>query len=377
VLPLPGAAYALGNDLDEWVWRRPNVTVEPHNQTSGSGPVRFWAVTMTFSNKRTPRDSADRKRCGDQKIEDPLMEPPKVSGSFVRYSEEAAFDRNLNPILTSAFEPIKGKEVEFDSNRWQVTVEMNLPDLDLQYWNALKDCVNSKDMWGVPRRCVKFSDFKWSRQLYGLCYFYYTVTLTFDIDVRFYKYPYEDDLYAYRSGFDRDIMDAGTMVIRGRWVTDPADPDYGLYKCDPDIEDGAHPGYPTEAARSLTSNYIRYVDSKGNPGTVVLDGKGMPAQREISKTQIWLVYDIINPENSFQFSGTCKQGLELKMPGLQEVYGPYDSELDRIIAMFNLLGGGSETILTSCSEDELSPGTIRVERYPEIDFLGLGIPASL
>lgn len=198
-LPTVGSAWSFDNDSDAWAFCTPKMKVTP---VVVEEPNTIWRVEQVFSTIPT-------KRCQDTDIEDPLDEPDRISGSFVKYTKEAIYDRNGDAITNSSFERFRGAVVERDFNRPTVRVEKTLSTLPLGTFSSLIDYVNDSTMWGLPARCVKLSNASWERLLYGVCNYYYVVTYEFDID-------YES--------FDRHILDEGTKVlIDGGDPTDPRD----------------------------------------------------------------------------------------------------------------------------------------------------------
>lgn len=261
-LPLIGSAWAIGNDYDLWVWRRPQTSVRRAPEYEKGEAGRYWEVGMTFSNRiATPGgggtggvggDSGGGYgggKCQDGQTQDPLLEPPRVSGSFVKYREEAARDKNGRPILNSAHERIRGPQVEFDRSRPTVKIEQNVLDLQLALMSAMQDCVNSVPMWGLPRRCIKFSVPQWSQQFYGTCYPFFTRCLEFDIN---------------QETFDRTVMDEGTKFLNGEW--NPANLAWTLKNIAGAPPDPNNPRH-----------FIRAIDPYGNPIRAPLNGRGLPA----------------------------------------------------------------------------------------------------
>jgi hypothetical protein len=231
--------WAFGNDLDAWATCKLDAEIKQF----GGKPSTWFEVTQIFSTK------PDTKRCKDQQIEDPLMQPPKVSGGTAKFSEEATHDRYGNPIFNSAFEQIRGPQVEFDKNKHTVNIEMNVPSLLLDYVSSFVDGVNDTTLWGNAARTVKLSDFQWEKKYYGTCYVYYTWKFTFEIDYR---------------GWDRTLLDEGTKVIRGDWDRDPNSDRYTDWVM------------ATGADTSNPSDFIRFKDWNGENCRVILNGDGFP-----------------------------------------------------------------------------------------------------
>lgn len=238
-LPVPGALWNLGTDVDHWAWCKWGASSKPV-LSDESSPT--WTVEFTFSTKPD-------KRCQSVPVENPLLEPTKISGGAVKYQEEASYDRFGNPIQNSAFQPIKGPTVEFDADRHQIKVERNVPILDLPLLEALIETVNDSPLWGLPARCVKFSTYNWSRKFYGQCGIYYTLSMDFDIR---------------GDTFDRSVIDKGTKVLSGHW--DGKNANWVL-----DDIGGVTPDYRNP------QHYIAATDKVGNPMEVILNGFGVPS----------------------------------------------------------------------------------------------------
>lgn len=253
-LPQPGATWNYGNDVDTWAWCRPTASVKICTPKEKG---HEWEVTQTFSSKPLP---PNQQRCNNTPIEDPLLEPQKISGSFNKYTEEASIDRFGNPIVNSAWEPITGPQAEFDANRTSIVIEQNVLDLQLAVIDALKNTVNDDTMWGVPRRCIKLSEVTFDRKFYGQCFPYYTRKFTFDVNIK--KDPVTGVL---SSGFDHDVSDKGTKMLYGHW--DAKSGDYILDKIGgvitPDPKNPQH--------------FVAAKSRDGTPTNVPLNGFGLPA----------------------------------------------------------------------------------------------------
>lgn len=240
-LPSPGSQWNFGVDIDIWATCKLDADVRPYKD-DGKG-ISHFLVTQTFSTK------PDGKRCKDQQIEDPLLQPPKVSGGSNRATEEATHDRFGEPILNSAFEQIRGPQVEFDRSKHTVNIEMNVPNLLIEFVSLFVDTVNANTLWGCAPRTIKLSQWDWEKKYYGTCYAYYTWKFMFEIDSR---------------GFDRDILDEGNKVIRGDWDRDPESPRYTDWL----------PASSADFDNPL--DYIRFKDWNGENCRVILDGTGRP-----------------------------------------------------------------------------------------------------
>lgn len=242
-LPLVGSVYSFGNDYDQWAFCWPDRKVTMIDEKENT---RFWRVESHFSTKPL-------SRCQDEEVEDPLLEPQKISGSFVKYTKEAVTDRDGQYIRNSAHELFRGAQVEFDESKPNVRIEQNVAHLELPLCSSMMDCLNDRDLWGLSPRCIKLSGFSWERKVYGQCNYYFT--RVFDFDVKY-------------DTFDKDLLDEGTKVLNGFWdLTTGAYITKKINGLDPDADNPQH--------------FIRYKDRNGENARVVLNGQGLPASTMI------------------------------------------------------------------------------------------------
>ena len=237
VLPQMGDLYAIGGDTDNYAYCHPDMKISLKDAKDGELGVN-WKVQMKFSTRAI-------ERCMNGERTDPTTEPQKVSGSFVKFTQEYRYDRFGNFVTNSALEPIRGPDSEFDANRPTVRIEQNRYSLDLSTLANMVDTVNNSPLWGLPKRCIKLSDVTWERKIYGKCSFYFTRTFNFDINY---------------NTFDRAVGDFGTMVLKGQWNQTTKS-----WAVDP------------TADRNNPQHFMKYTDIIGNTCPVVLNGYGLPA----------------------------------------------------------------------------------------------------
>lgn len=241
-LPRPGAVWNVGGEIDPWAFCTPRMRITPRikNELMPDGEAQ-WEVEQEFSTRSFTR-------CTERSIEDPLLMPPNISGSFVSYVQEVTRDRYGRALKTSSHEIIRGAQVEFDHSNPTVRIEQNLPALGLSSLCSAMNKVNMTYMWGLGRRMVKLSNASWERKLYGTCRYYYTRSLEFDINF---------------NTFDRYVLDEGTKALNGHmgpngtWVVDKIG--------------------TTTPNPSNPSHFCQYKDAKGENARVVLNGAGVPA----------------------------------------------------------------------------------------------------
>lgn len=234
-LPSVGSTWSFGNDVDPWAFCTPYVKAVPLYQDKGT----FWLVTHKFSTK--PRD-----RCQDTNIENPLLEPQKVSGGFRKEKTKAKKDRFGTPIETTSFEEV---DKEVDKSFPTVRVKQNVPLLELPNLAQYIDYVNSNWMWGVAPRKVKLTNVSWERNLYGSCFYYYTRDLEFELDWDTW------DL--------KDIPNKGKKAKHGTYSTSG--------NWENEVIDGANP------SSDNPDHYSLHLDRYGNPAETYLDSSGNPS----------------------------------------------------------------------------------------------------
>lgn len=395
-LPVYGTYWIIDNDVDLWAWCRWETSVK--QVIEKPEPNNYFELTFTFSTK--PPNKNDRT-CKENEVEDPLLELPKINGSFVVYHEEATQDRFGNPLLNSAFERLRGPQVEFDANRPQVKIEMNVPVLDLAQLEGMSNTVNDAPLWGMPPRCIKLSEIEWERKFYGSCYVYFTLHLTFDI--RF-------------DTFDRNLLDESTKVLNGHW-----DGTTGAWILDP--IDGQPPN------NQNPQHFKRFKDRAGENIKGILNGAGLPAGVQIGTSTAGAVYfmSLTNP-NQKGVAPPSASWLTIPSPVSSDIrtwtaLSPYDygetvfnnADLNFYICIaavgidavqlghlqspdqdkthWKFLASGANGVNISNAgiydntktylpgnyvsfKSSTVEGYIHVEKYPESDFTQLGIPLT-
>lgn len=388
-LPDYGSTWQFANEFDLWAWCRYTASVKP---VVDEEPNTFYTVTQVFSTK------PEKDACITQPIENPLLQPPKVSGSFVKYTEEAQLDRFGNPIRNSAFEPIKGPPVEFDGNRPSIKIVMPVASFEqvLQAWQ-MQDTVNSGPLWGIDiPRTIKLSKVDFDQEWYGQCFPYYKLSLEFDINF---------------DTFDKTLPDEATKVIKGSWAVIDGNNVYVVATF------GGQPVSTYDPA-----NYVRAKDVNGeNLKSIMLNGDGYPASVGVftpgtnqwicledgtssvplGTEGVWIAFDPDYLDGTIaNLSSPSDWGPELTYSqgnivsfGDGFVYVALDANLD-IEPSFDDPPG---SIWHNCGESfndqgmfslaatydngdyvlgdsTLDVGAIYVEKYEESDFAALGIP---
>lgn len=239
-LPLPGNMWNFGIDVDIWAWCKNDATVTPVHSDE---PNYYFIVEQTFTTKPT-------FKCQDIQIENPLLQPQRVSGSFNKITLEASHDRFGRPMLTSSFELHKGPQLEYEYSKPVIQIEQNVALLQAELINPMVNTLNDRTLWGMPARTIKFSDFSWEKRYHGVCFSYYTRRFSFDVSAE---------------GFDRYLVDAGTKALSGKWTIENNQDIWKLTNINGAVPVSTNP-----------THFNRYQDRNGNLSTVLLDGAGRP-----------------------------------------------------------------------------------------------------
>lgn len=239
-LPAVGTSWLVGGESDVYAFCRPESDIQP---VFTGEPITLFTVDQTFST----RPITDKERQNQTAVDNPLLRPAEISGTFVKYTKEATEDMNGDPILSSSMERIHGAAVERDFNRHQVTIKQVSSTLDLEDYVEHIDTVNDATMWGLAARKIKLSNVSWVKKHYGSSWnsVYYEVTFMFDIDF---------------NGFDRKVLNEGTLEYKGAGdIADPANWKKHLKEGQPAVA-----LYDTGGALAM--------DKDGTPGVIKVDG---------------------------------------------------------------------------------------------------------
>jgi hypothetical protein len=187
-LPAVGSTFDLTsyypefNGVDTWAYCTPELTIAPHRGVKEQSPTWDWIVTQTWSTKTS-------WRCQTFPIEDPLDEPWDISGGFTHEQKTAMVDRFGNRLQHPNFQPITGPATEYKYGLPTITIGFNKATLPLSTYVELVNHVNDAELWGLPARCVRFSDAKWTRKTYGNCNYYFAIEYTFEFDINTFDKP--------------------------------------------------------------------------------------------------------------------------------------------------------------------------------------------
>lgn len=227
-IPAYRSSYSFGNDTDPWAWCHSISAELVENAATG----RKWYVTTVHSTKPATR-------CADVRIENPLDEPLRVSGSFVQFTRAATKDNEDHAIVNTVDEPFV-PPVEVDDSRKVLVLEKNTPTIDISQWTDYSDTVNSTGIWGLPVRTVKLNQWRFTVEYQGTCSPYISNSWEFHINLQ---------------TWDFSILNAGFRYL-------PAGASAPDYKTIADYTDNQrHQPTPLSSASAI-------VDLQGNPGAV-------------------------------------------------------------------------------------------------------------
>jgi hypothetical protein len=364
-LPLPGTPWIWEDLVDNTVVCLPRCEIKRHTAYDKDNvQVIHWFVTFTYSSNV----------CQVIESLDPLLQPQKITGDNINFTEEATEDRFGVPILNSAYEPVRGQIVEFDAGRDQVIIEQNVPLLELDLLASLKHNLNDEPMWGAPRRCVKFSSYSWREACRGIGEAYYIRRLVFDIFIKKNPEAVEGNPDYLVSGFDRKYRDVGQKVLFGHWEGLASQP--GKWVLDP-IGLDPTTGEIRYGDWRNPSDFQCAVDRHGNPTTLVLDGRGKPYDPDSPPSKWWCVRPFDG--DPYTFEGTCTDAIAL-LDDFDELYGPYEQESDAqataALTEQELAAKGEQPYDPSFCEGRSKPGEFPLEKYDDDNLFLLGIPTT-
>lgn len=361
-LPAIGSTYAYGTGLeyDLWAWRQPGMEVEkvPGN-AEGDFPY-VWYVTLTFSTKPRRRD---QERPQDSDVQDPLAEPQKASGSWVKEKEVATEDRHGNPVIYSSFEPIVGPLNEWDADKDQVVIEQNVAALDYPTFAAMKNCLNDRPLWGFPARAIKLSGASWRKNWGKHNSVYFTRTFTFQIRVKIDVQKRTVGSLQTFSGSHNIIVPEGSFSAAdiGRSITGPGIPVGSVIT---DVQDTSPGNFMTVIISTLAT-------ASGTISGVVETSGGTIGDWD---------RDILDE------SGRCISGYwsnSLPRSWIPDVGVDADNPADYIQCVdpagnpTRLILNGNGVPWDASMGDTSTQGKIHVEKYNESNFLLLNIPISI
>lgn len=205
----PGTPYSLLGESDSWAFAQRPSRARAEKATNR----KSYLVDVDFSTKPA-------EKCSNHNVENPLDEPVKISGSFVRATKVVTQDRLGEQLANSADEPwIPAAEI--DDSRDTLIIEANTAGINLQQRGQARDKVNETPIWGLQPRAAKLSQWQWSIQKYGQCNLYVVNRLEFEINMDLWNDARLDEGFRIKDGVDADgntkyktLMDGQDQPLR-------------------------------------------------------------------------------------------------------------------------------------------------------------------
>jgi hypothetical protein len=133
-----------------------------------------FLLTITHSTKPRRRESGDR--------DNPLDDPPEISGSFLNTVEDAWRDKDGKIIAYSNGAPVS-PPFQVDKARDTLIIVYNTPNISLPLRARMVKKVNSEPLWGLQKRQVKLERWEYAIRYYGTNGVYIANTFEFHINL--------------------------------------------------------------------------------------------------------------------------------------------------------------------------------------------------
>lgn len=201
-IPAFGSTYSAGNDFDT---RAVVVSFGPVDLESEKDSLKQWLCTVNYSTQLV-------KKCEDFDIDNPLAEPPIISGDFIQGEVLLTKDSAGNDIKNSAEDYYDGltKEVA----RPSLEIQKNFAYVDLDFLRQYINTTNSGTFFGVAANYWRFTRCRWQRVFRGTCQPYYQVQYGFDLDPDKWQISPVDRGWYYKSGSNKlRVVDANFQPL--------------------------------------------------------------------------------------------------------------------------------------------------------------------
>ena len=264
-IPQWGSFYRYNNEVDLWSFAQqytPRVVETDMRYNFGSGEVKAlkWEIDVSYSTRATNRQTQPQR-------DNPLEEPPKISGSYLSSSRPAYDDKNGAKILNTAGEPyLPAPTVPSDIDT--LLISYNTAVISLPQRADYIGSVNSVNIWGLEPRQARLV--RWG----------YTVAYAGSM-------PYIQHKFEFNISFQRtptsNICIGNTYAGKKGWYT------------------------------ILPNEGLSALPAVGKPPIRVTDGRDIPAPapvklkcdgtRETGANEYWNVYAIEKERNFLQIPG--------------------------------------------------------------------------
>lgn len=182
-IPAYGSSYSYESETDLWAFAE-SIDVDPNPlRINHKGQQRYkWLIKMTHSSIPSDHSPNDSR-------ENPLDDPPVVSGSFLRRTRPTNRDRNGNRIENTASDsyiPRVEREDALDTLR----LEFNTATLNLSTRAQYIGKVNSDSIWGLQKRQAKMT--RWDYQVLYAGTFLAYIRHSMEFEISFEQHPTEN-----------------------------------------------------------------------------------------------------------------------------------------------------------------------------------------
>lgn len=248
------------NEIDEFARRTPYAKVT--YMVEGE-KTTYSLVEVHFTTKPI-------KRCQDTQIENPLLEPPKISGTFTEQTQKALFDKYWSQIRNSAGEPYTDIEREF--SYLTVDISVNVDESPVSLIARKLHNLNDAELWGLPAKCIKLSAASWETLYWGVCTKYYKLSMGFKI-----RPPYTIPA---TSTVRRKKKPGDPSSTEFEWIVVPGNATFGGWVfATPDMS-SSRIRAPGSNGSSQVSTILQRDQMGDTMAGILLDGHGNPATRD-------------------------------------------------------------------------------------------------
>ena len=190
LLPQIGEPYLWRNSFDYGA-RVNSLPVVRLEREDGSAR-KIWLATITYTTQG--------RQLEERPPDDPLSHPWKVSGDADEWVEEAERDVNGVPLMNSAFQQLRGKQVERFRTRRKWILSKNFPNVNQVLIDYIEGSINRSTVYLLgavyPPGTLYMRRITFTREWFGYGIPYFPHTFLIDVNP---------------DGFNRKIVDKGTM----------------------------------------------------------------------------------------------------------------------------------------------------------------------
>lgn len=165
-IPTYGTYYQWFNDFDLWAFAKSIKISEPERMENKDGRSEGLAQYIATVVHSTVPAEGSTDPSNQQPRENPLDDPPVISGSFSPFFKQVYRDNAGSQIENSAKHPYV-PPVEIEDHHLTLNISFNTATIDLSQWADFRGAVNSGAIWGLEERQVKLKRWGWKIQYAG------------------------------------------------------------------------------------------------------------------------------------------------------------------------------------------------------------------